>query len=99
MADWIWILDAILGGNWGRSRDRCIRWGSMCLKGKGGSGVFSPIDLNCIFLKRNIFDLCVEVDSVFIQTLLLLKMFVYWLSEDIVSFKIELGVYEKFAKM
>jgi len=31
--------DAVWGGEWGRSRDGCIRWGDYRQRGKGSFGV------------------------------------------------------------
>jgi len=44
-------------GEWGWSRDGCIRWESTCPKGKRRfGGFFVPIGLNGVFLNRNVFD-------------------------------------------
>ena len=42
-------LDAVRGGEWGRSRNGCIRWGPHPLREKGNIGVFRPIGLNGVF--------------------------------------------------
>jgi len=49
-------------------------------------------------LLRNVFDLCVKSCQYFHTDKTLLEMS-YWLSDDIVRFVIDVGFYEKFAKM
>jgi len=51
------------------------------------------------FYNRNVFDSCVKNSQYFRTDNIALETFVCWLSEDVVSFEINVWVYEKFAKM
>jgi len=49
--------DTIWGGEWGRSRDGCIRWVHVP---QGEGKFFVSIGLNGVFFNRNIFNSCVK---------------------------------------
>jgi len=66
-------------------------------QGEGGvSGDFSPRWFQWHIFNRNVFNSYVKVREHFRTDNW--KHFVYWLSKNIVSFKIKVGVCEKFAK-
>jgi len=88
-----------LGVEWGWSRDECIRWGHRASSGRGDFWGLSPPLVWMAYFNRNVFNLCVESWQYFRTDNTSLEMFVYWLSKDIVSFEIKVGVYQKFAKM
>jgi len=50
-------------------------------------------------LPRNVFDSCVKSQQYFHIVSISLETSVHWLSEEVVRFEIEDGVYEKFAKL
>ena len=45
------------------------------------------------FKNRNVFDLCVESSQYFRRDKISLEKSVHWLLDEVVSFKIEIGVY------
>jgi len=92
-------LDPDWGSEWGRSSDGCIDGGPRASRGREVSGFFCPIGLNGVFFNRNVFDSCMKSFQYFRMDNMSLEMSVHWLYEYVVSFKIEVGVYEKFAKM
>jgi len=72
-------------------------------KGKGRNrgffGFFVHIGLNGVFECVSVFDSCVKNCQYFRTDNISLETSVHWLSGDVVSFEIEVGVHEKFAKM
>ena len=93
--------DAVWGGEWGRSRDGYIRLGRSAQREGAVLGVFHPIGLNGIFYQK-----CIRLVRGKLALFpyrqcigLSLERSVHWLSEEIVTFEIEVEVYEKFAKM
>jgi len=67
-----------------------------------GHSIVTNGDLLCSCAKvheRSRFDSCVESSQYFRTDNISLETSVRWLSKDVVSFKIEVWVYEKFAKM
>ena len=56
-----------------------------------------PIHLNGVFECIFVFDSCEEL-TIFCTDNILLETAVHWLSEDVISLEIEVGVYENFAK-
>jgi len=52
VAKWLTDLDAVWGGEWGRSMDECIRWGGDHQKGRGSfrSKCRNPIVTNGDFV-------------------------------------------------
>jgi len=64
----------------------------------GGFGDFGPINWNGVFLKRNVFDLCVKSLKYMRTDNMSLESTVHWLSEDIGKFEVSDGVYEKIEK-
>jgi len=62
------------------------------------SGIFCRIGLNGIFFNKWLVHEKLKI-FLYVQYNTSLGTSVHWLSKYIVSFKIEVGVYEKFAKM
>jgi len=70
------------------------------LGGFGGSFVeFFLTCFNGTLLSRNVLDSCMKSGQYFCMDKISLEMSFHWLSEDIVKFKIKVGVYEKYTKM
>jgi len=79
------------GGEWGQSRDGCVRWESTCLKGRAVSWGFCPTGLNGVFFNRNVFDSCVKNRQYFRMDNVSLESTFHWLSETQSSSRSMLG--------
>jgi len=98
-----WTDQAVMWrGEWGRPRHSCIRWGFTCPKGAVlGILPFVPHWLNGqndVFFTQKCTRLTHEKLTVFPSDKILLESMFQWLSEDIVRFKIEVGVCKNLQK-
>jgi len=96
LSDQAVVWDGEWAGLWVGVLDR----GPHCLRGREVLGLFHSHWFEWRIFKTNVFDSCVKSCSqYFHMDNMSLETSVCWLYEDVVSFKIQIGLYKKFAKM